>query len=204
MTKKTLYIPRGTEQEYDSLDVPSLIVHGVLRVHGTLTAKNIEGKGVIHAGSIRFQTMRINVADAESLSGRELIANQLLCDSCHVSGSVTAASYVQAAELETGCLTMCLSSIADCKAEQITVLAPKKRGILRLAAASWLQAIRGALAYRRAKAAKAKRPKSTVRKTKARAAQPDPAVVRQVLDYLRRENLLAGTPEPAADFEEAA
>ena len=175
--------------------MPNLIVNGTLRVRGTLTAKHIQGKGAIRGENIRFETMQIGLVDAEQLSGRELLADQVLCSACYVSDRIIAKDYIQAYELETDSLACCLSSLKSCKAEQIIVLKSKKRGVLRLAAAAWLQTVRGKLAW--------KRQQSQGRRGKQADPAPDLAVIQQVLDYLEKSRL-SGQPEISGEERRAA
>ena len=49
---KTIYIPKGETVHYESLSTDHLIVEGTLEVTYGVVAKQIDGDGVIHPGTV--------------------------------------------------------------------------------------------------------------------------------------------------------
>ena len=56
---KTIYIPKGETVHYESLSTEHLIVEGTLEVTYGVVAKQIDGDGVIHAGTVEADIIRI-------------------------------------------------------------------------------------------------------------------------------------------------
>ena len=56
---KTIYIPKGETVHYESLSTDHLIVEGTLEVTYGVVAKQIDGDGVIHAGTVEADIIRI-------------------------------------------------------------------------------------------------------------------------------------------------
>lgn len=56
---KTMYIPKGRTAAYDTLETDRLVVNGCLKVDHALKAKAISGTGVILAGTISADDIRV-------------------------------------------------------------------------------------------------------------------------------------------------
>lgn len=71
---KTIYIPKGETVHYESLSTEHLIVEGTLEVTYGVVAKQIDGDGVIHAGTVEADIIRIRCIETARTVCRRLIA----------------------------------------------------------------------------------------------------------------------------------
>ena len=71
---KTIYIPKGETVHYESLSTDHLIVEGTLEVTYGVVAKQIDGDGVIHAGTVEADIIRIRCIETARTVCRRLIA----------------------------------------------------------------------------------------------------------------------------------
>ena len=131
---KTIYIPSGETVCYENLITGRIVVKGCLKVLGDIKAKSISGDGVIYAGSVSADDIRVDDLETASVTCRRLLAKRV--QTPQLIASERAASYV-----ETGRLTVAASEICEAKADEIIYLTPKKRSLFRLLLASALRSL---------------------------------------------------------------
>ena len=61
---KTVYIPKGETVSYESLVTDRLVIKGCVHVLGDVRAKTISGNGVLHAGSVQADVIRLEIGRA--------------------------------------------------------------------------------------------------------------------------------------------
>lgn len=137
---KKVYIPAGETVCYDELHTNILIVKGKLKVQGKLTAKSIQGKGVIEACEIICDTADVDTATANIFTAQKIAAKKLFITECRAA-VIAVTDFIEARTVCAGKLTMSLSSISICKADEIIVLPQKKRGLLGMLWASWWRSL---------------------------------------------------------------
>ncbi len=64
---KTVYIPRGETVSYESLETDRLVVKGCLKVAYGIHARTISGGGVITAGTVSADEIRVDDLEADSV-----------------------------------------------------------------------------------------------------------------------------------------
>lgn len=135
---KTIYIPRGETVHYESLSTEHLIVEGALEVTYGVNAKQIDGDGVIHAGTVEADTIRIRCIETARTVCRRLIARVVESSEVFASESAAVSCFCSAAYVETGRLTVSINEIDEVKAKQIINLPTRQRSLLgTLLASMW-------------------------------------------------------------------
>ena len=75
---KTIYIPKGETVSYENLVTDRIVVKGCLKVLDGIKAKSITGSGVIYAGSVSADDIRVDDLEAAAVTCRRLIAKRVL------------------------------------------------------------------------------------------------------------------------------
>ena len=65
---KTIYIPSGETVCYENLITGRIVVNGCLKVLGDIKAKSISGDGVIYAGSVSADDIRVDDLETASVT----------------------------------------------------------------------------------------------------------------------------------------
>lgn len=135
---KTIYIPKGETVHYESLSTEHLIVEGTLEVTYGVVAKQIDGDGVIHAGTVEADIIRIRCIETARTVCRRLITKVVESSEVFASESAVVSCFCSAAYVETGRLTVTISEIDEVKAKQIINLPTRQRTLLgTLLASMW-------------------------------------------------------------------
>ena len=145
---KTVYIPKGETVRYESLTTEHLVVHGCLEVTRGIKARAIAGSGTVRAGAVNADVIRVDDMDAGSIVCKRLLAKRVQSPEVFASESATVSSFLSAAYVETGRLTVTLSEIDEVKAEEVVNLTPKKRTLFGTLLASLLRSFWTALTVR--------------------------------------------------------
>lgn len=136
---KTVYIPKGETVSYESLVTDRLVIKGCVHVLGDVRAKTISGNGVLHAGSVQADVIRLDELESAGVICRRLLAKRVQAPEVIASDCAVISCFLSAAYVETGKLTVAVSEISEIKAEEVVNLTPKKRGMLRTLLASALR-----------------------------------------------------------------
>lgn len=123
---KTIYIPKGETVRYESLYADRIVVDGCLRVEHGLDAKIIGGKGIIHAGKVTGNTIRIGTLDACSVMCKRLLAEWVDAPEVFASESVTVSCVLSACMVDTPKLTVAVCEVEELKVKDV-VKVPAKR-----------------------------------------------------------------------------
>ena len=129
---KTMYIPKGETVSYETLETDRLVVKGCLKVTYGIKAKTISGGGMITAGTVSADDIRVNDLEAASVTCQRLIAKRVQTPELFASESAAVSCFLSSAYVETGKLTVALSEVDDVKADEVIHLKPKKRSLFRL------------------------------------------------------------------------
>lgn len=127
---KTVYIPKGETVSYETLSTENLVVKGCLVIEGSLKAKHISGSGVIHAGSISADHIKMNELESAMIACQRLIASRVSAAEIHASESMAVSCYLEAELVETGRLTVCMTQVSEVVAAEVINLPTKKRSLL--------------------------------------------------------------------------
>lgn len=138
---KTIYIPKGETVCYENLITGRIVVKGCLKVLGDIKAKSISGDGVIYAGSVSADDIRVDDLETSSVTCRRLLAKRVQTPQLIASESAAVSCYLAASYVETGKLTVAASEICETKADEIIHLTPGKRSLFRLLLASALRSL---------------------------------------------------------------
>ena len=149
---KTVYIPKGETVHYESLVTEHLVVHGHLHVTYGIKAKTITGKGVINAGTVEADAICIDDVESASVICKRLIAKRVQAPEVFASESAAVSTFLSAAYVETGKLTVAISEIDVVEAGEVVNLKPKKRSLLGTLLASVLRSFWTALTVQGEKA----------------------------------------------------
>lgn len=141
---KTVYIPKGETVIHESLVTEHLVVEGCLQVAYSVKAKTISGNGIIQAGSVSADVIRIGDLEADTIICERLIAKRVESPEVFVSGSAVASCYLSAAYVKAGKLTVTVSEVDTVEADEVIHLTPQRHnlfGTLLLSAlrAFWLR-----------------------------------------------------------------
>ena len=123
---KTVCIPKGKTAVYDSLETDRLIVNGCLRVARDLKAKTISGSGVILAGTISADDIRVRKLEAASVYCLRLSAKWVQAEEVLASESAFVSCYLRADYASSARLTVGLHEVGLIEAIEIIYLPPKK------------------------------------------------------------------------------
>lgn len=132
---KKVYIPKGETVTYDSLNTVNIVVCGTLIVKGKLTAHSIQGGGRVEAEEIQCDTIEAGTVQAEIVTAQKIVGKKLFIRDC-IADIIMATDFIESLHVLTKCLYISLSSISQCDAEEIIMLAPKKRSLLGMLFAS--------------------------------------------------------------------
>lgn len=146
---KTVYIPKGETVHYESLSTGRLVVQGHLDVADGVKAKTISGSGAICAGSVEADSIRIDSLEAAVVICKRLIAKRIQAPEVFASESAAVSSFLSAAYVETGRLTVAISEIDEVKADEVINLTRKKRTLFGTLLASALRSFWTALTAHR-------------------------------------------------------
>ena len=135
---KTVYIPKGETVRYETLTTDRLVVKGCLKVTYGIKAKTISGGGMITAGTVSADDIRVNDLEAASVTCQRLIAKRVQTPELFAFESAAVSCFLSSAFVATGKLTVALSEIDEVKADEVIHLKPKKRSLFRLLLASAL------------------------------------------------------------------
>ena len=99
---KTVYVPAGETVSYESLETERLVVMGCLKVTYGIKAKTISGSGVICAGSVEADDIRIDDVEASSVICKHFLAKRAKMPELFASESAAVSCFLSAAYVETG------------------------------------------------------------------------------------------------------
>lgn len=136
---KTVYIPKGETVRYETLATDRLVVKGCLKVAYGIKAKTISGGGMITAGTVSADDIRVDDLEAASVTCQRLIAKRVQTPELFAFESAAVSCFLSSAFVATGKLTVALSEIDEVKADEVIHLKPKKRSLFRLLLASALR-----------------------------------------------------------------
>ena len=137
---KRVYIPRGETVTHNCLYTDRIVVNGVLRVSGKISAKEITGNGIIEAREIVCDDICTDHITADFITARRITANKLFVRfECRASEAVAVRDFAAAGYMNTGKLSMALSDIQACDADQVIIL-KQKSSLIGLLWASWWRA----------------------------------------------------------------
>ena len=119
---KTIYIPKGETVCYETLETERLIVHGCVRVTYGIHARVIIGNGVIVAGTIEADDIRVRCIDCASVICKRLIANNVQTPELIASESAAVSTFLSAAYVKTGRLTVAVSEVDEVDAGEVVNL----------------------------------------------------------------------------------
>ena len=137
---KTVYIPKGETVSYETLETDRLVVKGCLKVAYGIKAKTISGGGMITAGTVSADDIRVDDLEAASVTCQRLIAKRVQTPELFAFESAAVSCFLSSAFVANGTLTVALSEIDEVKADEVIHLKPKKRSLFRLLLASALRA----------------------------------------------------------------
>lgn len=137
---KKIYVPAGETMSLSELHTELVIVHGTLKVTGQLTAKRIEGKGIVEADEISCDSLCVHPAIAEVVDSVKIAVRKLLVESVHAD-EIIVTDYLATPYLLARRVSMTLSDVKECVADEIIALPPKKRGMLRMLFAAWWRSL---------------------------------------------------------------
>ena len=135
---KTVYIPKGETVSYETLETDRLVVKGYLKVAYGVKARTISGGGVIIAGTVSADDIRVDDLEAASVTCQRLIAKRVQTPELFAFESAAVSCFLSSAFVATGKLTVALSEIDEVKADEVIHLKPRKRSLFRLLLASAL------------------------------------------------------------------
>lgn len=138
---KTMYTPRGQALNYDSLETEHLVVNGVLNVAHSLKARTISGDGLILAGTVSADDIRVREIEAASVYCLRLAAKRVQAAEVFASERAAVSCYLCADYVAADRLTVALHEVGKIDAHEIIVLTPKKRSLFRLLLVSALRAL---------------------------------------------------------------
>ena len=135
---KTVYIPKGETVSYETLETDRLVVKGCLKVTYGIKARTISGGGMITAGTVSADDIRVDDLEAASVTCQRLIAKRVQTPELFAFESAAVSCFLSSAFVATGKLTVALSEIDEVKADEVIHLKPRKRSLFRLLLASAL------------------------------------------------------------------
>ena len=212
---KTIYIPKGETVSYENLVTDRIVVKGCLKVLDDIKTKSITGGGVIYAGTVSADDIRVDDLETSAVTCRRLIAKRVQTPTLIASDSAAVSCYLAASYVETGKLTVAASEVSEAKADEIVHLTPKKRSLFGLLLVS---ALRSLWTWLTAPADQdepvdaewrpaAERPEHKPAEKSPEAKDPELARMIAMFNFLRESGytlrILPGTPEenaPTFDF----
>mgnify|MGYP001083133628 CR=1 FL=1 len=145
---KTVYIPKGETVNYETLETERLVVKGCLKVAYGIKARTISGNGVIIAGTVSADDIRVDDLEAASVTCQRLIAKRVQTPELFAFESAAVSCFLSSAYVATGKLTVALSEIDEVEANEVIHLKPRKRSLFRLLLASALRSFWTSLTVR--------------------------------------------------------
>lgn len=142
---KTMYIPCGETVVYESLATDHLVVDGCLRVTNDVRANSITGHGVVIAGKVSADDIRVDEVEAASVVCRRLLVKRVETPELFASESAAASCCIAASYVETPRLTVAVSEIDEVKADEVIHLAARKHSLFGLLFLSELRSLLTAL-----------------------------------------------------------
>ena len=136
---KTVYIPKGETVRYETLATDRLVVKGCLKVAYGIKAKTISGGGMITAGTVSADDIRVDDLEAASVTCQRLIAKRVQTPELFAFESAAVSCFLSSAFVATGKLTVALSEIDEVKTDEVIHLKPRKRSLFRLLLVSALR-----------------------------------------------------------------
>lgn len=149
---KTVYIPKGETVSYETLETERLVVKGCLKVAYGIKAKTISGNGVIIAGTVSADDVRVDDLETASVTCQRLIAKRVQTPELFAFESAAVSCFLSSAYVAAGKLTVALSEVDEVKADEVIHLKPRKRSLFRLLLASALRSFWTSLTTRPQKA----------------------------------------------------
>ena len=149
---KTVYIPKGETVSYETLETDRLVVKGCLKVAYGVKARTISGNGIITAGTVSADDIRVDDLEAASVTCQRLIAKRVQTPELFAFESAAVSCFLSSAYVAAGKLTVALSEIDEVKADEVIHLKPRKRSLFRLLLASALRSFWTSLTARPQKA----------------------------------------------------
>ena len=128
---KTVYIPKGETVTYETLETERLVVKGCLKVAYGIRARSITGNGMIDAQTIHADDICVREIEAGSVICKRLLAEQVQTPELIVSDCAAVSTFLSAAYVKAGKLTVAVSEVDEVDAEEVVNLRPGKRGLLR-------------------------------------------------------------------------
>ena len=136
---KTVYIPKGETVRYETLATDRLVVKGCLKVTYGIKARTISGGGMITAGTVSADDIRVDDLEAASVTCQRLIAKRVQTPELFAFESAAVSCFLSSAFAAAGKLTVALSEIDEVKADEVIHLKPRKRSLFRLLLVSALR-----------------------------------------------------------------
>ena len=136
---KTVYIPKGETVSYETLETDRLVVKGCLKVVYGIKARTISGGGIITAGTVSADDIRVDDLEAASVTCQRLIAKRVQTPELFAFESAAVSCFLSSAYVATGKFTVALSEIDEVKADEVIHLKPRKRSLFRLLLVSALR-----------------------------------------------------------------
>ena len=136
---KTVYIPKGETVRYETLATDRLVVKGCLKVTYGIKARTISGGGMITAGTVSADDIRVDDLEAASVTCQRLIAKRVQTPELFAFESAAVSCFLSSAYVATGKFTVALSEIDEVKADEVIHLKPRKRSLFRLLLVSALR-----------------------------------------------------------------
>ena len=136
---KTVYIPKGGTVSYETLETDRLVVKGCLKVAYGVKARTISGNGIITAGTVSADDIRVDDLEAASVTCQRLIAKRVQTPELFAFESAAVSCFLSSAYVATGKFTVALSEIDEVKADEVIHLKPRKRSLFRLLLVSALR-----------------------------------------------------------------
>ena len=136
---KTVYVPKGETVRYETLATDRLVVKGCLKVTYGIKARTISGGGMITAGTMSADDIRVDDLEAASVTCQRLIAKRVQTPELFAFESAAVSCFLSSAYVATGKLTVALSEIDEVKADEVIHLKPRKRSLFRLLLVSALR-----------------------------------------------------------------
>ena len=91
---KNLYIPKGQALNYDTLETEHLVVNGILNVAHGLKARTISGDGLVLAGTVSADDIRVRELEAASVYCLRLAAKRVQAAEVFASESAAVSCYL--------------------------------------------------------------------------------------------------------------
>lgn len=138
---KKIFIPKGQTVTYAYLNTDCVIVKGTLRISGKLVAKAIVGGGIVEAREIICDDMRVYSATADFITARKIAADKLFVQfECRAAEQIAVRDYFTAGYVSTGTLSVSLSDVGSCDADEI-ITVQQCGSLLGLLWVSWWRSL---------------------------------------------------------------